>query len=560
MPCSIRKTAAPVGLFLILSFVLVVVPDAKVVNAETNTIIVPNDYYTIQEAIDAASEGDTVFVKSGTYEESVSIDQPVSLIGENPATTTIIGDYRLNGTVVLIRHNNVNVTGFTVQPSDYSFSRKGVHLLHVSYCSVVGNIILNNGYGVWLYGASENNITENTVDGPDSRSTGIYLDGSPNNWIFSNLVTDNYSGISLQQSDGNTVYNNTIINNHDAGLGIGSNGNNISDNVVSNQVTGVILSGSNNVLRGNKINNNTSNFNLNWNQNWGVSDFVNDIDPSNTINGKPIIYWVNEQDEKVPEDAQFLVLVNCTNITVENLVLSENGQGIILAATTNSIIQNNSVQVSGEGILAYTSDNNRIRDNTLFDCGRSIYLVSSVQNAITDNSIKEGSQAIKLVESNENTITGNLISDGASGGIDLDGSNNNEIFRNTISDCRSKAVWFWNNASQNMFYLNNFINNTKNVEEYITDFQEFPKNIWDNGTIGNYWSKYNGTDNDGDGIGDTPYVIAEDNQDNYPLMHPTVIPEFPSWASLIVMVVAVMAVTVIYKQKMHRHNQERQKR
>jgi hypothetical protein len=54
---------------------------------------------------------------------------------------------------------------------------------------------------------------------------------------------------------------------------------------------------------------------------------------------------------------------------------------------------------------------------------------------------------------------------------------------------------------------------------------------WDNSTLGNYWDDYSGLDDNQDGIGDTPYIIDENNKDNYPLMNPIeldVIPEFPS--------------------------------
>jgi parallel beta-helix repeat protein len=538
---------------LVLCLVAVGVPTPELVNAETNTVVVPDDFSTIQEAVDAASEGDTVFVKRGTYNESVCIDQPISLVGEDPATTKIVGEYQLNGTVVLIRHNNVSVTGFTVQPSAYSFSRKGIHLLHVSHCSLVDNVILNNGVGVWLYGSSENNITGNTVDGPVERSYGILAEYSPNNWIFDNIVTENYYGIRLE-SDGNSVCGNTIVSNSKKGITIRSNNNIVTGNVVTNQESGLVLAGSNNVLRDNKVSDSDLSFDLAWGLQWSVSDFVNDVDPSNTFDGKPVVYWVNQQDKKVTEDAQAIVLVNCTNITVENLVLSNSREGIMLVATTKSTVRNNSVQSMDDAILLFLSSNNTITDNTVYDSSDGVLLCSSVQNMITGNSIADGTTGIKLDSSDENIISGNVISDGNYGGISLEGSNNNKIFGNTVSDCTRRAVWLWNHASQNVFYLNNFFNNTVNVEKYITDIVDcqFPQNVWDNGTTGNYWSDYNGTDTDNNGLGNTPYIIEENNQDNYPLMDPvdiSTIPEFPSWTLLTTGIFAVTVSSLIYKRR-----------
>jgi len=82
---------------------------------------------------------------------------------------------------------------------------------------------------------------------------------------------------------------------------------------------------------------------------------------------------------------------------------------------------------------------------------------------------------------------------------------------------------------------------------YVLDWIALSVNIWDNGFEGNCWSDYNGTDGDGNGIGDTPYIINENNQNNYPLVN--VIPEFPSWIILPLFLTATFVV-IFYSKRL----------
>ena len=131
-------------------------------------------------------------------------------------------------------------------------------------------------------------------------------------------------------------------------------------------------------------------------------------------------------------------------------------------------------------------------------------------------------QGISLWRASNNNIISNNASNNGNG-IFLDASNNN-ILNNNIINTNNYGIYL-NFSSNNKIYLNNFINNTDSVLSLDST------NIWNsteritytyNGTqftnyLGNYWSDYNGSDADGNGIGDTPYIIDGD-KDNYPLM------------------------------------------
>ncbi len=89
-----------------------------------------------------------------------------------------------------------------------------------------------------------------------------------------------------------------------------------------------------------------------------------------------------------------------------------------------------------------------------------------------------------------------------------------ESYDNLVSNCNiyvnDLGIYIWQNSNNNLAYLNNFWKND-------VDANAQGNNTWDNGFKGNYWDKYSGIDIDGDGLGDTPYTISEENTDRYPL-------------------------------------------
>ena len=124
-----------------------------------------------------------------------------------------------------------------------------------------------------------------------------------------------------------------------------------------------------------------------------------------------------------------------------------------------------------------------------------------------------------------NTVSGNVIRGPGLWGILLSDGSYNVFHDNYIADFRGShdgyGVAFGGYhfvAEKNTFYHNTFVNNNKGVG-YNWDLLG-TGNFWDNGKEGNYWSDYTGTDDNGDGIGDTPYVINGENIDHFPLMAP----------------------------------------
>ena len=271
--------------------------------------------------------------------------------------------------------------------------------------------------------------------------------------------------------------------------GDSSSNNSLVGNNLTNNFDGVQLdNASGNTLRDNHINSAERNFGVD-----GINliDFFNDVDASNTVGGQSVCYWVNRQHEVVPANAGYVVIVNSTDITIENLNLGGNEQGILLVCTENSTITGNVVQSNWYGIYSLlSSNNNHILRNTIaynHECG--VAFVSSSNNSIYLN---------------------NFIGNQASNSPD--------------------SMNTWDNGTVGNYW----------IFEALQD--DTPENV----TLGTY---LNASEVDSSGIWNASYVIDANNVDHYPLVNQVTIPEFSSPVILLVGMLACFAVVIAFRRK-----------
>ena len=184
-------------------------------HAEKKDIIVPDNYPTIQDAINEANSGDIIYVRKGTYSEKLLVDKTVSLIGEDFYQTIIDG----GGVdkVVTVTANNVLITNFTIKNSGYGQQAyfSNIYLDSCKQTLIKNNNIRDNGYGIYLYNSSNNIISSNKIE--NNFFVGIYLHNSSYNNVSSNIISNTYYfgvilwyGLHLCNSFNNIISSNTI--------------------------------------------------------------------------------------------------------------------------------------------------------------------------------------------------------------------------------------------------------------------------------------------------------------------------------------------------------------
>ncbi|HKZ93706.1 MAG TPA: S8 family serine peptidase [Candidatus Bathyarchaeia archaeon] len=190
--------------------------------------------------------------------------------------------------------------------------------------------------------------------------------------------------------------------------------------------------------------------------------------------------------------------ITASNVVVSGFNITGGLVGIHASGYSNVTISNNNIYNVEVGVSLPSSSSNRILNNNISGAGWSgIYLYRSTRNAVLNNTIKNSGYGVWIIHyAHDNILYGNILLENQIG-ILIDGW----------------VTGYW--SGNNQIDHNDFINNTR--------YQAYHEagSRWDNGSEGNYWSDYTGSDADNNGIGDTPYDLpAGGNRDSYPLMRP----------------------------------------
>jgi len=292
----------------------------------------------IQDAIDGASEGDEIIVHPGTYRENVVVNKKVTLKGIDHPTV----DASLKGSAVVIDVNGCVLDGFKAVNSEWAKDLE----------------VLNAGI---LVKSDKNLITGNDVS---DNFSGILLSNSSNNTITGNDLSKNLIGIFLVDSSDNTITGNNTSSNYKLGIDlVDSSDNTITGNYVSTNEYGIGLAfSSNNTLKKNEMRDNKYNFGVDGVE---LSHYIQEIDRSNTVDGRPIYYLVNETDKTISSDsnAGYVAAINCRNIVVNDLTLTNNVSGVLFVHTKDSKIENVDISKNFIGVFFSDSSNNTITAN-----------------------------------------------------------------------------------------------------------------------------------------------------------------------------------------------------
>ncbi|WP_137289752.1 NosD domain-containing protein [Natronorubrum halophilum] len=296
---------------------------------------------------------------------------------------------------------------------------------------------------------TNNSVYESSMYATGADCGGMTINGASGDLIANNTMEECNWGILIQHSERIEFRNNSISGtdggNSDYGLRVsGGSGHEIIDNHIVNngrypKRAGIFLGTHQATLSGNTLAGNGFNLDLGSGGNW--SSLSHSIDASNTVEGRPVAYHVNETDVTVDPNAGWVGLVGTQNATVANMNFTENNwENIMLFEADDTVVRNVDTMPSWSGVrIREGSDRTRIEDSR-FNYGRGITLFQATKTQIVNTSItNSGGYGVYLnTDSPDTTLENATISGSDRRGIAVrsgsSGSDRLTVRNSTVRD------------------------------------------------------------------------------------------------------------------------------
>ena len=387
----------------------------------------PEDFTSIQEAIDIANDGDTIYIYNGTYYENIVIFKPITLQGENKDSVIIDGAQVFS--VLYISSSNVTINNLTITNSSKSTHSSGIKISGIIYY-------------------------------PDTHTTPV-----TNINISDCIITKNQEAIRVDTVRNIRVYNCNIYKNNYSITIINSNDTMISScNIYENECSLHIAHCENNSILNctiQKINRGA----IHWSYSYNI-----------TINNCHIT------------EANALFFDDCNNITISNCIISNNTySGINLGQSSDIVIHNNIIESNGwTGLRIYLCKNVVISGNTIqahegvYSCGAGISISDNKDSHVIRNNNIISNHPNGIYITSELTNSNKIIQNNFIGNtcaVKFFGYHSKcstkHIFRNNYWD--QKTIPFGPKIIFGQFYFNHHIYNSINID-WFPARNPFPTN------------------------------------------------------------------------------------
>jgi len=391
----------------------------------SDAIVVPRDFSTIQAAVDHASPGSTIIVRSGAgpFHESLEVLTPAIRILAVGGRAVI--EHSSPDTAVIVGANNVTLSGLEIKTSGVGLRLEGV------YGSLIDDVVIEKAkIGIQLLNSDSNSLSRISVRNGD---TGIEMTSANRNTLkMTSMEKMSSVGLRLSNAWSNVIARITVTGSA-AGISIeqGSEENRVSSGAFSDcSASGVeILSSSANALS------------------------------TSTFTDCKIAVLLNSADNNTVDQNRMRNSLKCgislykslQNTLSLNTITSGLKDGISLVdAQENAVTYNSIDSCVGTGITLESAKSNLVLGNKLTSNAIGIQGLSATENRVLRNDLRENVLAGTVLSEGEGNLLLDNVIDNSAYGIALIGTTQNQLLRNRVTNSSAEGISLINHANQNL--------------------------------------------------------------------------------------------------------------